>query len=618
MDDVQRPRPPHRGPGPDTFGVAYESFIDGGGEVLQETPLVRVRRYRTYHRATSDPDIGRDFLTSTFYVTEFQDEPFLTVDWIVGNDYLGTDNPSGVSVETHPNAFPLGAIDLESAEFLVGGVTKSLPYMPNEHGIQPAVDEGNGLVSYEAIRQTFIDDGQTRRFRFFLLVNNPTALTEYREGWEATFEAFAAAPLRSLATLQTWQSAEAMGLDGWIVNGPADAFQRAQGEFESWFARSEFGTWGSFGEVKRTQTTGTPRNAPVSPELAHAAQGANPRLLQVLEQKAWVQAVRPYHLYGLEVGAYEDILLWEEIPYYPGARGLSRESLGRRALWQSDPYSGYRQRVDFGNRGHGWNGYDHEHWSTDLLFDYWTISGDAWAREELRQLGQSLKGLMRLDGYNTAILQAARAEGWCMTGFVHAYLATADESIKDYALLRIRDVIEGQRSGWHESKALVMQDSHPLTGFPTEHKFYMPWQHAPVIYGFLAAHRFFGDATSLQIAEDTVEAVRYAWVTNYNDPVFGLVRNGLRYYVPTWHNNQWVPANFFDSSHGIKWGGGGSPLGGAHTFLTGALFTLADRSPDPAIQNGALFYANHLLQTWGDDDRWTKWTFTVREPQVQS
>ncbi|MBI3171191.1 MAG: TonB-dependent receptor, partial [Hydrocarboniphaga effusa] len=40
-------------------------------------------------------------------------------------------------------------------------------------------------------------------------------------------------------------------------------------------------------------------------------------------------------------------------------------------------------------RAHGWQHFDHEHWSCDVLFDYWTISGDAWAKEELRQLGES-------------------------------------------------------------------------------------------------------------------------------------------------------------------------------------------------------------------------------------
>ena len=78
-----------------------------------------------------------------------------------------------------------------------------------------------------------------------------------------------------------------------------------------------------------TGTTGTPRNHPLSPELAHAIQGAHHRLLQKLEQMAWAQAMRPYHLWALQVGDEQNILLWDGVPIYPGSRDLSHESLGR-------------------------------------------------------------------------------------------------------------------------------------------------------------------------------------------------------------------------------------------------------------------------------------------------
>ena len=58
----------------DTFNVSYRSFTSGGGETLAETPLHRVKRHRTYHTAASG-GIGRDYLTSTFYLQEFRDVP---------------------------------------------------------------------------------------------------------------------------------------------------------------------------------------------------------------------------------------------------------------------------------------------------------------------------------------------------------------------------------------------------------------------------------------------------------------------------------------------------------------------------------------------------------------
>ena len=64
------------------------------------------------------------------------------------------------------------------------------------------------------------------------------------------------------------------------------------------------------------------------------------------------------------------------------------------------------------------------------------MSGDAWAKDELRHMGECLKGLMRLATYNTRWIQSVRAEGWVMQGFVQVYQATQDASLKAYAIRR--------------------------------------------------------------------------------------------------------------------------------------------------------------------------------------
>jgi len=590
----------------DTLGVEYRAQISGPGEVLQESYLVRVTRHRVYHRAPSG-GIGRDYLASTFYLTEFRDMPYVLVDWVLGNDYLGADKPGS---STDPNLFPLGAIDVDRAEFAVRGAYESRGYLAAKHAIQSPTTGQAGWEVYEVMKDTFIDDGQTRRYRFGLYAVPAGAAQNEVDGWSDRFDAFMSAPLRPLAKLATWQQTAAMGLHGGPIDPPSDAAGRADKDFYSWNGAQRFGTWGDFGEIQFTNTTGTPRNAPVSAELAHAAQSGDDRLLLVLEQKAWAQAQRPYHMFGLHVGAQEDVYLWDPIPSFPNSRNLSPESYGRKKLWSGkDPYAAYRTRVNF--NAHGWNGYDHEHWSTDLLFDYWTMSGDEWAKEELRQLGESLKGLMRLRTFPTATLQSARAEGWCMVGFVQIYLATGDESIKDYALRRLHEVIERDRSKNHPSKCLAIQGSYPGTGYPGNHRFFMPWQHGPVLYGMLGAHKFFEDPLALTIAEDVVPTVEYAWVRNYNDPKWGLVVDGLRYYVPTHYNGQPVPADYFDSTVGVKWGD--SPLGGAHSFLVSGLFLLAERTGDAALSDKALHYTRILLGPIADGKRWYKWNAAVPE-----
>ncbi len=595
----------------DGFGVKYRSFAAGGGEVLQESPLVKVRRHRTYHDVFGGgAGIGRDFLTSTYYVTEFRDMPVVLVDWVLGNDYLGRDNVSPTDPDR--NLHPLGGVDLDRASFIFKGVTGVQCYRGVQQLIAPPVGYDNGYLGFEVLKDTFIYDAQTRRYRFVLYLEHPTAAQVDRDRWRATAAAIVDHPILPLATHATWYATEGAGLLGGPVAGPADSWSRAEGEFQSWNNANHFGFWGSFGDAIKTGTTGTPRNHALSPELAHAIQANHHRLLVKLEQKAWAQAMRPYHLWNLYCGATQNLLLWDGVPIYPGSRDLSHESLGRRALWANDPYPQYRTRmVTGGGRAHGWEHFDHEHWSTDLLFDYWTISGDEWAKSELRQLGQSLKSLMRLQTYSTQYCQAVRAEGWTMQGFAQVYVATGDASIKDYALRRLNENIDPGRNTGHASRALQFQSNYIGTRFPLNHRFFMPWQHGALLYGYLGAWKFFQDPLLMEVCEDVVTTVEYSWLSNYSDPNLGLVSEGLRYYVPVEHNGTPIPANYWDNDPaiGVRWGD--SPLGGAHTFLIGGLHRLAAWSPDPGIRQRALQKARLLMPDLTEDRRWDKWKFTV-------
>lgn len=588
----------------DTFQVPYRSFATGPGEILSETPLVQTRRHRTYHMPVSAPGIGRDYLTSTYYVTEFRDMPFVVVDWILGNDYLGADNPPAGN--TDPNLVALGNADVRGAYFLCKGASQCMPYRKESEAIESSVPMDGGYNGFRVMQDTYLWDAQTRRYRFIVRFEPSGAAQADKERWQKTADGLRNKPMYALASQQAWEQTAAAGLLGGPVPGPNDANARAVGSYESWDNTSWFGTWGRRGDALATATTGTPRNHPLSPELAHAIQGQHHRLLEKLEQMAWAQAMRPYHLWGIEVGAEEQILLWDGTPMLlvPG------EHLGRKRLRDNDPYPAYRTLSAGQPRAHGWEHFDHEHWSTDLLFDYWTISGDEWAKEELRNLGQSLKGTMRLQYYYTQNIQAARAEGWCMQGFAQCYQATQDESLKTYAMRRVNEIIEPQREKDHPSRAMVFQPNYATTQYPLNHEFFMPWQHGAVIYGFLGAHRAFDEQILLDIAEDVVETVEYSWVTNMNHPTFGFVSQGLRYYVPVSHNGTPVPANHWD---GLSIGAhfGDSPLGGAHTFLTASLHLLADFTPSGTVRTKALQYGSVLLGPVADGDRWNKWIYCM-------
>lgn len=596
----------------DTFNTPYRSYVHGAGEVLAETPLVRVRRHRTYHQATSG-GIGRDYLTSTYYVTEYRDMPVMVVDWVLGNDYLGNDNPGGSS---DPNMYPMGGVDVNEANFLCGGFTQCYPYRATEHGIASAVALGGGVSGYRVMQNDWIGDAQTRRYRFVLAAIHPSATSTDAARWTATAQAMKNDPLYALPTQASAYTTASLGLLGGPIVGPSDSWARAEGEYQTYLNSAWFGTWGSRGDAMATGTTGTPRNHPLSPELAHAIQGGHHRLITALEQRAWIQAVRPYHLYGLQVGDTQPLFLWDGVPIYPGSRDLSNESLGRRGLYASDPYIARRTRVQTGSsRAHGWEHFDHEHWSTDLLFDYWTITGDCWAKEELRQLGQSLKSLMRIQTYNTQYVQAVRAEGWAMQGFTQCYLATGDQSLKDYAMTRVRNVVELQRRKDHPSKAMQFQSNYPGTNWPMNHEFFMPWQHGAVLFGYLGAYRHFADPLLLRICEDVATTVDYSWIRNRQDPTFGFVANGLRYYVATTYNNAPIPANFWDAQYGVRFGD--APLGGAHTFLTTGLFLLADHTSNGTVRTKALNYGTMLKNGALGARRWDKWHYCMPEYYAQ-
>ena len=589
----------------DTFQVPYRSFATGSGEVLQTSPLVETRRYRTYHESLPGVGIGRDYLSSTYYVTEFRDMPFVIVDWVLGNDYLGADDAAG---SNDPNLYALGDADVRSAYFLVKGGAECIPYRADREQIEQAGTMTGGFDGYRVMQDTYLGDAQSRRYRFLVRFDASDRDQLGHNTWQQTANAMIDRPMYAIATQRTWQDTAAAGLVGGPINGPVDAVDRAVAEFGDWSAADWFGTWGSRGDTVATASTGAPRNHPLSPALAHAIQSNNPRLIEKLEQMAWAQAMRPYHLYGLNIGDEQQIFL-------PGGTPLLSvpgEHLGRKDLRDRDPYSAYRSLSRGHPDAHGWDAFDPEHWSTDLLFDYWTISGDAWAREELRQLGQSLKSLMRLRDFPAQSIQSTQAEGWCMQGFAQVYQATNDLGIKDYALRRVNEIVEVERRKDHPSRALTFQTNDSATQYPMSHEVFMPWQHGAVLYGYLGAYSAFDDALLLRIAEDVATTVEYAWVSNMNHPSMGWIESGLRYHVPVSHGGMPIPANYWDHlASGASLGS--APLGGAHELLVGGLHLLADLTSEPKVRAKALNYGSMIKDAAPHSARWNKWFYCTPE-----
>ena len=174
--------------------------------------------------------------------------------------------------------------------------------------------------------------------------------------------------------------------------------------WNSWQGRNHFGPFGEWGDPKNTHTTGTPRNHPMSPELGAAIQAEDPSLLGALEGQSVAASRASIPPVGTRCGRIRRLpLVRAELQHQRKLEELD-ETLGRFKFHgqhgQNDPYKHWRRNIR--GRGHGWNPFDTEHSSADLVFDYYTMTGSFWAMDEMRMLGEWIRGTMRVDHISPA------------------------------------------------------------------------------------------------------------------------------------------------------------------------------------------------------------------------
>jgi hypothetical protein len=605
----------------DSMGTPYTSLyrpLERGSKVLELNNSTITLRSRGYHTNAQNQGIGRDFLSQTTYLQLYSGLPFATLDVIVSNDYLGADKPAS----NDPNLYPLGDVGFQNIEFWSHGC-ESWVCQPSQNRIGSTIHGALGPRStyVRLLKDGYFGDGQGKHWRIILFFESDKWSAQLRETWMALAVSFAHSSLIPIADFDSWRRTMALGIFGSNANPHAKVDYEVTRQHQIWKSNAaHFGPFNAWGDFKNTSTTGTPRNGPHTTEAQYATQTGRSEPILQLEGMAFQQQLRPYHLYGLRVEPKDDIYLWDGLPYrITGGRVVSAENLGRRALHLNDPYVAWRQNVPL-SYFHDWGAYDVEHFSVDLLFDYYTFTGDHVTREEIRHLGECLMGATRSFKYFSGLtVLTARAEGWIMQALVKCFVATGDARYKQHAMERLRTVIEPKRKKSHASKALMFQGSHSATGYPQPHAFFMPWQHAAIGFGYVAAYRYFGDELARTIAHDVLDTVRYSWVYNYQDPKFGLVPKGLRYYTPAEYNGNPVPADFWDNDPqiGVKWGD--SPLGGAHSFLIGAMDILAENALSAPQRSEMIDIRTTIHQPSRNDPkqdwRLNKWFF-LREPTV--
>lgn len=605
----------------DDDGVPYYGIISGPGEVVSETKRVRTRRWRTYfYNSNTSLGIKRDFLAARFYITDYRDMPFMSIKLVVGNDYQGADDPTG----DDRNLRPLGAVSFQKVEaHVIGGLSK-LRHR-TRHGVaNPVYAPHTTAEVWTLLENTHMDDGATKMWDFEILLEDPAASSTERNQWRAVWSERVERTLRPLATFETWQKTDALGLCGGPSARAEKAYVWAEQEWTSWKNKtSNFGPFEHWGDPKNTHTTGTPRNQPVTEELGRAVQAENAHMLEILEGKVTQQACRQYHLWGLEVPQDRDIYLWFGLGFRlnGGTQTYTRDHLGRYKFhaenYIHDPYKNWRRNIVA--KGHGWNAFDPEHASMDLLFDHYTVTGDAWTLDEIEMLGQYTRGIWRFTDYYSSKPTSTRAEGWVLQLLVGAYVATGNEDFKSDVLRRVTEICDVHRHKEHPSKAMFYDANYPSTKYPGNHKFLVPWQSSAIAIGFTSAFRFCGSKLALEIAEDAIRTAEYAVVRDFTHPVNKTFHAwDMRYYVPIQFTGSYkgkdyvdfmTPKDFFDSDPAI----GVLLGGGVPEFWRSAAYLVARYTGDPELRDIALEIGDRTLGEISADGSnwWNKWAMAI-------
>ncbi|PIE22376.1 MAG: hypothetical protein CSA62_12775 [Planctomycetota bacterium] len=527
----------------DPFGAVYEAGLvpdpkAGPDGLLESSPLVRVYRLRSYHlpKDPKKPGIGRDFLSLTGYLTLFSGFEHAELTLVVGNDYLGSDR-AGDSPD--PNLRPLGLTRLARVSLLVQHPGLAfVPRWARENAISrptPLKNESGAQIGWrqDLLRkgQWLLGDAQSKAWRFVLFppLGDPSKLPEDPDELlrRQSASAIALQPLFGMPDVDDIRRSGAMNAHGGPAPATKDIQQRAAAEWQRWSGKDQFGPFGLWGDIGRTGTTGTPRNTTIGLHLA--ARSGSRRLMLAAEGWCLQQAIRGYHLWGLELRDGQDIFL-EGLPKW--ANGwVTGDTLGRNAI----PHALEKLREGFRWRDPGPNGvnpFDYEHMTVDRLYDFYCLTGDAWTREELRVIGEQLRGMIVLDPkYFYGHMFSSRGEGWCMKALALCYQASGKQALKQHAIARLHQIIDKER-GKAPMTWAVSQEPHP-NAFGPGVRWDAPWQQAAFVMGMAAGYRYFGDPLFRQVAIDVARYMaKEGWLEGVGPKYFVAIEDPQRYSLP--------------------------------------------------------------------------------------
>ena len=335
--------------------------------------------------------------------------------------------------------------------------------------------------------QWYLGDRTAKAWRFDLFLDG--------DGVDAAERAAAAlaaeAPLIAIPDLAWVRSTRAFGAHGGIADGPGHQSPTSMFLLRQWQSNGDFGPFGGFGDPRNAAINGTPRNGPSA--LHNVVRFGSAELLRCAEGMALQNCLRPTP--GLPVRA-------------PTPSVRLRQGLSERSV----------------RAPHGFTALDYEHFSADLLYDYYWLTGDLLARDELGRIGAGLRAVLAKVPFQTC-----RGEGWCMQAAVLIARACGDDALVADVGERFRTRIEPLMGGAGAAHVLK-QPPHP-SAFDGRTPFDCPWQMAAFVHGLAAMYAQTGSETYRAAAVRVARVMAGPGWLRGHGPKYFIAANGSGDYV---------------------------------------------------------------------------------------
>ena len=447
----------------------------GPGGVVFDTGLVRLQRFRSQHLGVDDAVKGHAFLDLTALLMTFDGGRNAELTLVLDN--------------REPLAGPLGPVRFRGFRLITSqDDLRFLPAYAVENLLPPPRPRSEGgfvqwlLAPGDA---HYLADGSAKAFRLQLFQDGEDVDAAAREA-----ASWAHARLWGCCDLDAVRHTRVFGPHG----GPAPKQESDSGtasaQLATWRRTARFGPYGSFGDPQEVGLRAAPRHG--DSMLHNVLRWRSPELLVAAEGMVLQQGLRPS-------GGRP-----ERTPADTAAYRQGLPQLARRAP-------------------HGFVPHDYEHVSAHLLFDYYWLCGDEWAREELARLGRSIVGLLA-----SARFRTSRGEGNCLEAGVLCARATGDVELVTTLDTHARTVLLPLLDRLDQGVAVV-QPPH-LGVLDGKAPFDAPWQMAQLVRGLTALAAAGGsedlNLTAVQVAHAMATS---GWVDGAGPKTFVGVGAGGRY-----------------------------------------------------------------------------------------